>query len=277
MNWLTDPFAYDFFARSLAAAALAGGVCGALGAFVVVRRMAYIAHGLSHAVIGGAAVATAISVDPLVGAGLWAFLTAITIERVSRFHGLHADTAIGVVTTASFAIGIAVISAGQRFERNLESFLFGGILGVDSADVVLSVVVAALVAAVLTLWYRPLLFASFDRDVAAAYGVAVARYEVLFALVLTAGVVASMRVLGVLLIAAAVVIPPAAARQLTDRFEVLLPVAAAIGVVTTIPGMYASWYLDIASGPAIVLAQTLALASTGAWRAARGPAAPAAA
>ena len=220
MSWLTDPFAYGFFGRALAAGVLAGAMCAALGAYVVVRRMSYIAHGLSHAVIGGAAIAGVLQVNVLLGAGLWAFLTALLIERVSRRRGLYADTAIGVVTTASFALGIAIISAAGRWQRNLDAFLFGNVLGVRASDVALAAIVLVVTAVVIVGRYRPLLFVTFDPEVASAHGLSVPRYETVFALLLTAGVVASMRVLGVLLVAAAVVIPPATARLLTRLLEV---------------------------------------------------------
>ncbi len=269
MDLLTDPFAYAFFPRVLVAAVLAGAVCGAIGAFVVVRRMSYIAHGLSHAVIGGAAVSGVLGFNLLLGAGVWAFVSALLIERVSRIRGLYADTAIGVVTTASFALGIAVISAASRWERNLESFLFGGLLGVDTTDVVIAFTVVVVVAVVFTLWFRPLQFVTFDRDVALAQGLPVVRYETVLSLLLTATVVASMRILGVLLVAAAIVIPAATARLATDRFERMVPLAALIGAGTAVPALYASWYLDVASGAAIVLTQTLVMAVVGVVAAAR--------
>lgn len=265
MSWLSDPLAYGFFGRALVAGVLAGAICAALGAYVVVRRMSYIAHGLSHAVIGGAAIAGVLEINVLLGAGLWAFVTALLIERVSRRQGLYADTAIGVVTTASFALGIAIISAAGRWQRNLEAFLFGNILGVRPGDVALAAVVLAATALVVITRYRPLLFVTFDPEVASAHGISVSRYETLFALLLTAGVVSSMRVLGVLLVAAAVVIPPATARLLTNRFEVMLPLAAVFGVATMLVGLYLSWHIDIASGPAVVLVQAALLAAVLTW------------
>jgi manganese/iron transport system permease protein/iron/zinc/copper transport system permease protein len=268
MTWLTDPFtSYAFFGRALLVLVLAGGVCGALGAFVVVRRMSYIAHGLSHAVIGGAAVAAVLGVNLLLGAAAWAFLSALLIDRVARRRGLYPDTAIGIVTTTSFALGIAIISSVREVRLNLESFLFGSVLGVTEPDLLLAAVVTAVVAAVLVARYRPLLFTTFDPAVATAQGVAAGRYQTLFALLLTAGIVASMRVLGVLLVAAAVVIPPATARLLTDRFDRLLPLAAVLGAGSALPGMYASWYLDLPSGPAVVLVQAAGLALAGSWSA----------
>jgi manganese/iron transport system permease protein/iron/zinc/copper transport system permease protein len=270
VDWLTDPFtSYTFFGRALLVLVLAGGICGALGAFVVVRRMSYIAHGLSHAVIGGAAVAAVLDLHLLLGAAAWAFLSALLIDRVSRRRGLYPDTAIGIVTTTSFALGIAVISAVSGVRLNLESFLFGSVLGVSGPDLVLAGTVTVVVAAVLFTRYRPLLFTTFDPEVAAAQGVPAGRYQTLFALLLTAGIVASMRVLGVLLVAAAVVVPPATARLLTDRFERLLPLAAGLGAASAVPGMYLSWYLDLASGPAVVLVQAAVLAAAWAWTATR--------
>lgn len=276
MSWLdplSEPFtSYEFFGRAMLALLLAGAICGALGAYVVVRRMSYIAHGLSHAVIGGAAVAAVLGINLMLGAAAWALLSALLIDRVGRRRGLYPDTAIGIVTTASFALGVAIISSVRGIRLNLESFLFGSILGVTPADLVAAGAVAAVVAAALLLGYRPLLFTTFDPPVASAHGVAVGRYEALFAVLLTAGIVVSMRVLGVLLVAAAVVIPPATARLLTVRFDRMLPLAAGIGAASAVPGMYGSWYLDIAPGPAVVLTQTavLALVWLAAGLAARG-------
>lgn len=256
MGWLTDPFtSYSFFGRAMLALVLAGAICGALGAYVVVRRMSYIAHGLSHSVIGGAAVAAALGANLLLGAGLWAFLSAVLIDRVGRRRGLYPDTAIGIVTTTSFALGVAIISSMRGIRLNLDSFLFGSVLGVTVTDVALAAAVAALVAVVLFVRYRPLLFTTFDPEVASAHGITVGRYETVFALLLTAGIVASMRVLGVLLVAAAVVIPPATARLLTHDFSRMLPLAAGLGAASAVPGMYLSWHLSIAPGPAVVLVQ----------------------
>jgi ABC-type Mn2+/Zn2+ transport system permease subunit len=264
-GWLTDPFAYGFFARALLSAVLAGTMCGVLGAFVVVRRMSFVAHGLSHAVIGGAAIAAVLEVDILLGAALWAFLSALVIDRVGRRRGLYADTAIGIVTTTSFAIGIAVISRAEGVRLNLESFLFGSVLGVTASDLLVVVGATALVAVVVLTRYRPLLFVVFDPEVAAAHGLRIGRYEVLFALLLTAGVVSAMRVLGVLLVAAALVIPPATARLLTERFEAMVAIAAGLGALAAVVGLYLSWHGDIAPGPSVVLVHAALLAVAWLW------------
>jgi manganese/iron transport system permease protein/iron/zinc/copper transport system permease protein len=258
---LTDPFAYEFFARAMLSAVPAAAACGALGAYVVVRRMSYVAHGLSHAVIGGAAIAAVLGLDVLAGAAVWALLSALAIDRVARHRSLYADTAIGIVTTTSFAVGVAVISRADGVRLNLEGFLFGSILGVTTTDLIIAVGAAVLVGAVVLTRFRPLLFVTFDPEVAATHGLRIGRYEALFALLLTAGVVSAMRVLGVLLVAAAIVIPPAAARLLTNRFELIVVGSSALGALSAVIGLYASWYLDLAPGPCIVLVQAGAFAA----------------
>ena len=134
MNLLTEPLSYEFFRQGLAASALVGALCGMLGVYIVLRRMSYIGHGLSHAVFGGAVVAYVASINFYLGAGTWAFISALIINAVARRRRIGADAAIGIVTTASFAIGVALISKTRSFTRNFEAALFGNILGVTVID-----------------------------------------------------------------------------------------------------------------------------------------------
>jgi len=250
---IAEPFAYAFFVRGIIAATLVGGLCGLLGVFVILRGMSYIGHGLSHAVFGGAVVAYVLELNFYVGAGLWGFVSALLIHAVTRKRQIGADAAIGIVTTASFAIGVAIISRARRFTKNFEAALFGNILGVTNADLaVLACVTLATILLVFFL-YKQLLFVTFDPDVAGVYGIPVNRVDALFALMLSAGIIASMQVLGVTMIAAAIVIPAVVARLLTNRFSTLLWLATALGAGFGIAGLYASYYLDISSGATIVL------------------------
>jgi ABC-type Mn2+/Zn2+ transport system permease subunit len=263
---LTDPLSYGFFTRALLAAVLVGGACGAMSTFVVLRRMSYIGHGLAHSVLGGVAVGAALGYGIYPGAVVATLLSAVLIDRVARHRGLHADAAIGIVTTAMFAVGIVAVSVSRTPGVNTEAILFGNVLGVTSTDLWLAAGVAATLAAVLFVAYKPLLFVTFDPQVARTSGVRAGGVEVLINL-LTAGVViASVRVLGVLLVAAAVVIPGSLARVLTRSFPVMLLLATAAGVVSGIVGLYVSFHGDVPSGAAIVLAATVlftaALAAT---------------
>ncbi len=250
---LLEPLRYDFFVRGLIAATLVGGLCGLVGVYIVLRRMSYIGHGLSHAVFGGAVTSYVMHLNFYVGAGLWGFVSALLIHALSRRRGIGADAAIGIITTASFAVGVALISRYRRFTRNFEASLFGNILGVTDQD--LAVVVAVSTGAVVLIFflYKSLLFTTFDPEVASVYGVPSGRVEALFALLLAATIIASMQVLGVTLIAAAIVIPAIVARLLTDSFSTMLWLSTLVGSLCGLVGIYLSYFLDISSGATIVL------------------------
>ena len=250
---LTEPLQYEFFVRGLIAATMAGGLCGLLGVYIVLRRMSYIGHGLSHAVFGGAVVAYVISINFYIGAALWGFLSAVLINLTSRKRTIGADAAIGIITTASFALGIALISRYNNFTRSFDAALFGSILGVTDQDLFILAGVTIIAILFVFFGYKQLLFNTFDPEVAQYYGVRSGMLDTVFALVLASAIIASMRILGVTLIAAAIVIPPICARLVTDSFSKLLVLAAVLGAVDGFFGMYLSYYTDTSSGATIVL------------------------
>jgi manganese/iron transport system permease protein/iron/zinc/copper transport system permease protein len=253
MNLVTEPLAFEFFRQGLAASLLVGTLCGMLGVFIVLRRMSYIGHGLSHSVFGGAVIGYVASFNFYLAAGLWGFLSALAINATARRRGIGADAAIGIVTTASFAIGVALISKTRSFTRNFEAALFGNILGVTPFDLLVVTGVTVGVAAFIALFYKRLLFMTFDPEVAPIYGVNVGWVDSLFALAMAATIVASINVVGVTLIAATLVIPSTTARLLTDSFGRMIVTSTVIGALSGTLGMYASYWLDVASGATIVL------------------------
>jgi len=253
MSWLTAPWSYAFFRHGIVAGALAGALCGLVGVYVVLRRMSYIGHGLSHAIFGGAVATYVLQVNYYVGAGLWGLASALLISAVGRRRKIGADAAIGIVTTISFAVGVAMISRVNRFTVNLEAALFGNILGVSLGQIGVLAAVGASTLTVIFLRYRQLLFATFDPEVADSYGVSTRRIDTLFSILLAATVVSTLQILGVTLIAAALVIPPVIARLLTDSFAKMLMISTIVGTVCGLVGMYVSFYFDIASGSTIVL------------------------
>jgi manganese/iron transport system permease protein/iron/zinc/copper transport system permease protein len=170
-----------------------------------------------------------------------------------RRRPIGSDAAIGVVTTASFALGLALVQIYGSPSRNADALLFGNVLGVTTGDVWLIAGVTVATAAIVFFCYRPLLFTTFDSEVAAATGVRTAWVDALLMVVLSATVLATMSVMGVTLIAATLVIPAVVARMLTDSFGPMLALAAVIGAVSGFVGMNASYHLDVASGPTIVL------------------------
>lgn len=247
------PFAYEFFRNGLIAAVVVGALCGFIGVYVVLRRMSYIGHGLSHAIFGGAVLSYVWNVNFFIGGGLWALLAGALIHFISHRRWVGADAAIGVVTTSSFALGVAIISTHRTFTRNIEAALFGNILGITTRDVWIVALVSLFVFAALFVVRRPLLFSTFDPEVASAYGVSTGKIDLLFIMLLAITVLASTQILGVTLVAAAMVIPPVIARYLTQRFQTLLVLSPLLGALCGSVGMFLSFYFDISSAATIVL------------------------
>ncbi len=253
MEDLLRPFQFDFFLNGLAVATLAGALCGMVGVYVVLRGMSYIGHGLSHAIFGGFAASGLVGVNFFLGAGVWGLASALMINRISRRRAIGSDAAIGVITTASFALGLALIQLTGASGQNAEAALFGNVLGVSAGDIWVVLAVSAFAAAVIFFRYQELLFITFDPEVAAASGVPAGRMDSLLMLVLAVSILASMNIMGVTLIAAAIVIPAVVARMLTDSFARMLLLATLLGAVSGFAGMIFSYHLNVASGPTIVL------------------------
>ena len=241
MNLIAEPLALEFFRQGLAASLLVGALCGMLGVYIVLRRMSYIGHGLSHSVFGGAVIGYVASLNFYLAAGVWGFLSALAINATARRRRIGADAAIGIVTTASFAIGVALISKTRSFTRNFEAALFGNILGVTPLDLLVVALVTLAVAAFIVLFYKQLLFLTFDPEVAPIYGVRVGLVDSLFALAMAATIVASINVVGVTLIAATLVIPSTTARLMTDSFGRMMVISTIIGALAGGVGMYVSF------------------------------------
>jgi manganese/iron transport system permease protein/iron/zinc/copper transport system permease protein len=253
MEHLLEPFGYDFFVRAMIVSLLAGALCGLVGVYVVLRGMSYIGHGLSHAIFGGAVASYALEVNFYLGAGIWGFVSAMLIQRVARRRTIGADAAIGVITSASFAVGIAIISVTGSFTRNFEAALFGNVLGVTTLDVLVVAAVALATSAIVFLRYRALLFATFDPEVAEVSGVNTGRTDALMAIILAATITATMNVVGVTLIAAVLVIPPVIGRLLTDSFHKMLWISVGTGAGCGLVGVYLSYFLDWSSGATVVI------------------------
>jgi len=255
MDTLLTPFQFEFFRNGTIAAVLVGSLCGLIGVYIVLRGMSYIGHGLSHAIFGGAVVAFVMQINFYVGAGLWGFIAALLINQTVKRTRINADAAIGVITTASFAIGVALISRYRRFTQSFDAALFGNVLGVTAADVWVIVSVTALIVLVVGLLYKQLLFTTFDSEVAQVYGISTGWIDTWFALILAAAIIASIQILGVTMIAAALVIPAITARLLTDSFHRMIVISTSLGGLTGLLGMYLSFYVDVSSGATIVLLQ----------------------
>jgi ABC-type Mn2+/Zn2+ transport system permease subunit len=254
---IMDPYRFDFFTNGILVATIAGALCGLLGVFVVLRGMSYIGHGLSHSVFGGAAASAVMGVNYFVGAGIWGVTSGIIIGRIARRRLIGADAAIGVVTTASFAIGLALLNRYGQAKKSIEAVLFGSVLGVETADIFAVSIVAILTAGLVFGLYRHLLFATFDPEVAQVSGVRVSWVEALLMGMLSLTILVTMRVIGTLLISALLVIPASVARMLTNSFSRMLWISPLVGATSAFIGMNLAYHLDTSASATIILVGTL--------------------
>ena len=254
---ILDPYRYDFFTNGILVATIAGALCGLLGVFVVLRGLSYIGHGLSHSVFGGAAASAVMGLNYFVGAGIWGITSGIIIGRIARRRLIGADAAIGVVTTASFALGLALLNRYGQAKKSIEAVLFGSVLGVETVDIIAVSVVAILTAVLVFGLYRHLLFATFDPEVAQVSGIKVSWVEALLMGMLSLTILVTMRVIGTLLISALLVIPASVARMLTNSFSRMLWISPLVGATSAFIGMNLAYHLDTSASATIILVGTL--------------------
>lgn len=254
LETLWAPLEFAFFQKGLFVATVSGALLGFIGVYIVLRGMSYIGHGLSHSIFGGfAAVQLFAAQFYAVGAALWGIASALAINGVTRRTRIGADAAIGVITTASFALGVALFAKFGTSGPAFENALFGSILGITTQQILGLVLVTLVAVAFVLLNYRGLLFATFDPEVAEVSGVNVRRQEALLMIVLSLAILATLTVIGVTLVAAMLVIPAVVARMLTDSFGRMLVLSTLIGAGSGIVGMYLSYFAGVPSGTMIVL------------------------
>jgi len=252
-----DILGYTFMQRALVASTLIGAICAIIGVYVVLKSLAFIGSGIAHASFGGVALGYLLGWNLIFSAALFSLLTALGIGTVSRRSEVREDTAIGIFFAASMALGVVLIGLLQGYNVDLFGFLFGSVLAVSQADLWLSALLGLLVLITVGLFYKEFLFIAFDAEMAEVVGVpAAALYYLLLALIALT-VVISIRVVGIILVEALIVTPAAAAYQLTDDFPRMMGVAVGIGVASAVAGLFLSYWLNIASGAAIVLTATL--------------------
>ena len=256
MDFLTEPLTHAFFVRALIAAAMVGTVCAVVGTFVVLKGLAFIGDAVSHAAFPGVVAAYIVQGPILVGAGIAAVLTALAIGFVTRRAGVRGDTAIGVLFAGAFALGVFMFSTIEGYVGDLFGFLFGSLLLTGVEDLAALAILGAIVLASVAWCWKELLFATFDPQGAAASGVRVEALEYLFLALVALTIVVSLQAVGIILVVAMLVTPAATGQLLTVRFGTLVVLAVAIGIGSSVVGLYVSYWLDVASGATIVLVQT---------------------
>jgi manganese/iron transport system permease protein len=257
VEFVLEPIGYPIFVRALLAAILVGSVCAVVGTYVVLRGLAFIGDAIGHAAFPGVVVAFLLNIPFYVGAAVAAVGTALAIGFVTHRTSLRADTSIGVLFAGTFALGIFLFSLIQGYVADLFSFLVGNILFISFGDLIGLLVLGALVLVAVAILWKELLYATFDPLGAAASGMPVAMLEYVLLVLIAVTIVVSVQAVGIILVVAMLVTPPAAAQLLTTRFGWLMALAVAFGIAGAIGGLYLSYWLDVASGATIVLIETV--------------------
>jgi manganese/iron transport system permease protein len=256
-NWLIAPLAYGFMQRGLLASLIVGILCAVVGCYVVLRSMAFMGDALAHAILPGVAIAYLLKGNLMVGALVAAVVAALGIGFFSRQGTVKEDTAIGILFAAALSLGVALISTIKTYAVDLTHILFGNVLGVSTGDVWLTAGLGLLVLAAIGLFYKEFLVISFDPVLAATLRLPAERLRNLLLVLLALTIVVSLQTVGVGLVAAMLVTPGATAYLLTKRLSTMMAISAVIGAFSSVAGLYLSFYVNVASGAAVVLIATV--------------------
>ena len=260
-DWIFLPWQYAFMVRALIGAVLVGSLCAIVGTYVVLRGMAFFGDALAHAILPGVAIGY------LMGGGArqpvfwWAMLAAIFsavgIGTIQKSVKIREDTAIGIIFAGMFALGIALISSVQNYTIDLSHFLFGDVLGISQSDLVRIVAIGGLVILAVVVFYKEFMVISFDPILATTLRLPVKLLDYLLMVLIAVTIVVSLQSVGIALMVAMLITPAATAYLLSRRLPVMMLVAAVIASASGVIGLYISYYMNIASGAAIVLSATL--------------------
>lgn len=253
---MIDVLNMAFMQRALAAGLLVGLLAGYYGVFVVQRRLSFLGAGLAHAAFGGVALGLLLQANPMVTTLPFTILVALSISWVGDRTQLAGDTSIGIFFAVSVALGIVFLSLKQQYTADAFAYLFGSILAVQPLDLWITAAITGAALLSIPLWGR-WAYATFDDELARADRVPVERDNYIFSVLLAATIVVAVKVVGILLIAAFLVIPPATARLLAATFRGMTALSIGIGMASAVVGLLASYGLNIPSGPAIILIQAV--------------------
>lgn len=247
-------FTYGFLQRALLAGVFVAIACAVLGVFLILRRDAMIGHGLAHVAFAGVALGLFLEVMPLLAALIIAVLTALGIMKLKEKAGLYGDTAIAIFSSTGFAVGLLLVTLARSYNVDLFTYLFGEILAIEAAEVWLSIGLATVVVVIVVFNYHKFLYLTFDRQSARASGIRVSRLDLLITTLTAVTVVLGMKIVGLLLVAALIVIPAVAGLQLASSFRQAIFFSSLVAVVSVVMGLILAYFFDLpASGTIVVL------------------------
>ncbi len=244
---------YSFMQKALIAGSIVAITCALLGVFLILRRMALIGDGFSHIAFGGVALGLFLNYIPFGIALIFSIVAALLIVKLREWTKIYGDVSIGIVFSFSLALGVILISLAHGFSVDLHYFLFGNIVSITEEDVLLAVSLGLIVFVLLIFYNKELMYISFDEVSARVAGIPVQKLNTLLIVLTAVVVVISIRIVGILLISSFLIIPPAAALQIARSFKQTLFFSAIFGLISILVGLFASFFLDIASGGSIVM------------------------
>ena len=254
LETIMEPLQYSFMQRSLIMAVIVGIICAVVGSYLMVQRLALLGDAISHSVLPGLAIAFILGANIFVGAFIAGVISTILIKLISNKSNIKEDAAMGIVFSAFFALGIALITVIHKDNKiDLNHFLFGNILGVTWTDLRDTIIIAAIVISVVVLLYKELLFYTFDKLGAQAVGLPVNLLDLGLMMLIGLTIVASLKTVGVVLVLSLLITPAATAYLLVTRLHHMMFLGVGFGVLASISGMYLSYFYNLPSGPAIVL------------------------
>ena len=259
MNFIAEIFQYQFLAHAALACLLCGIACGIIGTYVVCRRLVFLSGGITHASFGGIGMAYYFGANPLLGALIFAILSAWGIESFTSRKQIREDSAIGLIWSLGMAIGIIFIYLTPGYAPNLMSFLFGNILSVTSTDIIWMAIVDALILLIFATMYRPILYVAFDREYARSQNFPTRIVSYLMATLVAITIVISIRVVGIVLLISLLTIPAVIGNLISKSFNRILIYGSVIAALSAFAGLYISYKTNIPSGASTIFVLTLTL------------------
>ena len=259
MDFINDILQYSYLSNALIACVLSGITCGIIGTYIVARRMVFLCGGITHASFGGLGIAFYMGANPILGATIFAILSALGIEWSSSRSKIRPDSAIGMVWGVGMAIGALFISMRPGYTSgDMANFLFGSIITVTHSDIIALAILVVLLLLGAARWHRPIMFAAFDRNFAKAAGVPVKFIHYAMAVVTAITIVLSIRTMGIVLLISLLTMPVVTANIISKDYKKIAPTAAVVAVIAGITGIALSYYAEVPSGPAIIFVLTIA-------------------
>ena len=258
MDFINDILQYNYLSNALIACILSGVTCGIIGTYIVARRMVFLCGGITHASFGGLGIALYLNANPILGATIFAILSALSIEWSNSRSKIRPDSAIGMVWGIGMAIGALFMTLRPGYTSgDMASFLFGNILTVTNSDIIALIALAIVLIIGTLVWHRPIMFAAFDSEFAKASGVPVALIHYLMAVVTAITIVLSIRTMGIVLLISLLTMPVVTANTISKDYKRIIPISVLVATFAGLTGLVFSYHTDAPSGPAIIFLLTL--------------------